>query len=141
MQRITIGSIYAIPLRDNTFAYAKQFKDATIAIYKYRSKTLEKKPLLNDIDFFVAVYDDVLKSGIWPKIDNLQFESEDDAWPPPRYIQDKLNPDSYSIYYKGIIQKAAKEQCIGLEAAMVWDKEHIIDRLEGKDTWTKICRE
>lgn len=135
-----LGNVYAIPLPDGKYAYGRQYKDPCIGISKFISNKIIKKPDFSEIDFFVGVYNDVLTSGIWPKVCNYPFESEEEAWGPPMYIQDQLNPENYEIYYKGLIRKASKTECIGLERCAVWDSNHIIDRIMGNERWTEICK-
>ena len=138
-QRIKLGNVYAIPLPNGEVAYARQYRER-LAISKFRSKEIVPNPSFSKIDFFVGVYNDVLTCGKWPIVCNYLFLSEDEAWTPPIYIQDVLNPETFEIYYKGEIRKASKKECIGLERCAIWDENHVIDRLMGLDTWTEICK-
>lgn len=138
-QQQKLGNIYAIPLPDNTFAFGRQYKEFSLAIYKERSKNKDDIPQNKEIDFFVGVYRDLLTDGEWPKVDNIPFDNEDDVWPPKTFIKDQLKPDNYEIYYKGEIVKATKKECLGLEVTAAWDRQHVVDRLMGNDTWTEIC--
>ncbi|UHA74903.1 Imm26 family immunity protein [Paenibacillus sp. 481] len=133
-KRIKLGDVYAIPLSDGMFSFGRRFKDASIAIYSHVSSSIEDVPQDEDYQFIVGVYDDVLKSGQWPVIENRPFGNEEEAWPPPAYVIDKLT-GGYSIYYKGEMRKASKQECDGLEIAAVWEAEHIIDRIMGDDRW------
>lgn len=135
-RRIKLGDVYAIPLPDGRFAYGRRFKDASIAIYRYIADSIEDIPKDEDYQFIVGVYDDVLKSGSWPVVENRPFKNEEDAWPPPSCVIDKLS-GGYSIYYKGEMNRASKQECDGLEIAAVWEAEHIIDRIMGDDKWHK----
>ena len=49
--------------------------------------------------------------------------------PQPHFIQDALNPRSFSIDERGAFRPATKEECIGLECAAVWDPTHAEDRI------------
>lgn len=138
-QRRKLGNVYAIPLPNGEYAYGREGKES-LAISKFRSKEISSNPDFSEIDFFVSVYNDVLTCGKWPKVCNYPYENEDDAWEPPRYIQDVLKPENFEIYYKGEIRKATKQECLGLERCAVWDAHHVIDRLMGIDKWTNICR-
>jgi len=135
-KRIKLGDVYAIPLPDGRFAFGRRFKDASIAIYRYIGKSVEDIPQDEDYQFIVGVYDDVLKSGQWTVVINRPFEDEDEAWPPPACVIDKLS-GGYSIYHKGEMKRASKQDCDGLEVAAVWEAEHIIDRIMGDDKWHK----
>lgn len=133
-KRIKLGDIYAIPLPNGKYAFGRIFRDAGIAIYKHLGDSIEDLPQTEDYQFIVGVYEDVLKSGDWPVVDNRPFANEEEAWPPPNCIIDSIS-GGYSIYYKGQITKSTKEECEGLEEAAVWDKHHIIDRIMGDDKW------
>ncbi|WCF09568.1 immunity 26/phosphotriesterase HocA family protein [Paenibacillus thiaminolyticus] len=134
--RIKLGDVYAIPLPDGRVGFGRRFKDASIAIYQHIGDSMEDTPPDEEYQFIVGVYDDVLKSGQWPVIENRPFKDEEEAWPPPACIIDKLS-GGYSIYQKGEIRQASKEECEGLEIAAVWEGEHIIDRIMGDDRWHK----
>ncbi len=139
-QRRKLGNVYAIPLPNGEYAYGREHKEC-LAISKFRSKEIISNPDFSEIDFFVAVYYDVLTCGDWPKVCNYPFKDDEDIWGPPTYIRDPIKPDNYEIYYKGEIRKATKQKCIGLERCAVWDSNHVIDRLMGNDIWTDICKE
>ncbi|WDQ31103.1 Imm26 family immunity protein [Paenibacillus marchantiae] len=85
-----MGDLYAIPLPNGIFAFGRRFKDASIAIYNYMGNTLEDKPQQENYQFIVGVYDDVLKSGDWPVVENRPFVNEEEAWPPPACVIDQL---------------------------------------------------
>ncbi|MEI5906914.1 Imm26 family immunity protein [Bacillus spongiae] len=133
-RRIKVGNVYAIPLPNSNFAFGRRFKDSSIGIYEHIGEDIEDLPKEEKYDFIVGIYDDVLKSGDWPLVDNRSFRNEDDSWPPPTFIIDAISGE-YSIYYKGDIQKASKEQCGGLERTAVWEGWLIIDRIMGNDSW------
>ncbi|WP_247897563.1 hypothetical protein [Paenibacillus pabuli] len=82
----------------------------------------------------MGVYDDVLKSGDWPVIENRPFVDENEAWPPPACMIDQKTGE-FSIYYRGEIRPADREECEGLEIAAVWEAQHIVDRIMGEDKW------
>ena len=81
----------------------------------------------------MGLYDDILKSGVWPTVAHEPFESEEAEWPPPRCIKDVIS-GGYSVYYKGEIRRSTEKDCRGLEAAAVWDAHHVIDRIMGGTT-------
>ena len=137
-QREKLGNIYAIPLPDKTFAFGRLYKER-LAIAKERSDNISAFPDFKNIDFFVGVYKDVLTDGEWPIVGNMPFKDGEDIWSPKTYIQDQMHPERYEIYEKGKIRKSTHEECIGLEETAVWDRNHVVDRLMGIDTWTKIC--
>lgn len=138
-QREKLGNIYAIPLPDGTFAFGRLHRER-LAIAKERANDMYDIPDFKNIDFYVGVYKDVLSDGVWPKVGNIPFDNDGDAWTPQTFIEDILKPGNFEIYYKGKIRKATKDECLGLEVTAVWDREHVVDRLMGINTWTKICK-
>ncbi|MCB2362509.1 Imm26 family immunity protein [Clostridium estertheticum] len=137
-KRIRLGDVYAIPLPDGRYAFGRLFKENSIAVYRHSGINLDDISKEEDYRFVVAVYKDVLQDGKWIIVGNRTFKN-DEAWPPPKYIIDKMN-GKYSIYYKGEIIHSTRDKCIGLEVASVWDAHHIIDRIMGEEKWTKILK-
>src|SRR5262245_51651565 len=129
-KRIRVGDIVAIPLTAGRFAFGRVLKDASIAVYRYVSDAESSvPPLTTPYAFVVGVYQDVLCSGSWPLAERVPFENEDDAWPPPHAVHDVIS-GRFSIYYKGQMRPASPEEAEGLEPAAVWDKHHILQRIE-----------
>jgi len=80
--------------------------------------------------FIVAVYDDAITSGRWIKIGKLPLEPDLQLLP-PKFIQDKLNPDSFELYNPntGNTKSVIRQDCIGLERAAVWEPNQVEDRI------------
>ena len=97
--RVKIGDVFAIPLQNSKYAFGRRYRDASIGIYKHIGVDVDDLPLQEDYQFIVGVYDDVLKSGKWPIVDNRPFKNEEEEWPPPYYIKDPI-AEKYSIYIK-----------------------------------------
>jgi hypothetical protein len=96
-----------------------------------RSFRLPAEPPINSaFAFIVGLYDDILKSGIWPIVSHEPFSSVEAEWPPPACIKDVIS-GGYSIFHKGEIRTSTKSECVGLETAAVWDADHVIDRIMG----------
>ncbi|MGO4533095.1 Imm26 family immunity protein [Paenibacillus sp. 2TAF8] len=134
INRIKLGDIYAIPLPNGKFSFGRRLKDASIAIYDHISDSIDELPKDEKYQFIVGVYDHVLKSGNWPVVGNRAFLDENEAWPPPACIMDRISGE-YSIYHLGEIRPSDRKECEGLEMAAVWDAHHIIDRIMGDDKW------
>ena len=133
-RRLKLGDVYAIPLPNGKYGFGRTFKDAGIGIYKHIGDTKEDLPETEEYQFIVGVYSYILKSGQWPLVDIRSFKNEEESWPPPSCIIDKISGE-YSIYYKGEMRDASKSECDGLEETAVWGDEHIIDRIMGDDKW------
>ena len=128
--RPKVGDIFQIPLPDGRFAYGKVFRDASVGVYRKTFTSPTKLPIKSPFAFIVGLYDDILKSGMWPIVGHEPFESEEDEWPPPSCIKDIIS-GAYSLYYKGEIRPSTEKECRGLEEAAVWDAPHVIDRIMG----------
>jgi hypothetical protein len=139
-QRTKLCNLYAIPLPNGKYGFGRQFKDETIAVYCYVGQTIDDVPQIEDYQFFVDVYKDVLTCGEWPIVGNRPFRNENDSWSPPRYIWDMIS-GRYSQYYRGQITASTKSACADLSLVSVWEAHHIIDRIMGDDTWQKLTPE
>jgi hypothetical protein len=123
-----VGDVFQIPLSNDRFAYGKVFRDASVGIYEKVFDSVQGLPIESSFAFIVGLYDDILKSGIWPIIGNEPFDSQEAEWPPANCVKDVIS-GAYSIYHKGEIRPSTQEECEGLEAAAVWDSHHIVDRI------------
>jgi hypothetical protein len=125
-----VGDIFQIPLPDGRFAYGKVFRDASVGVYQKIFDSPTELPIEAPFAFIVGLYNDILKSGVWPIVGHEPFASEEDEWPPPNYVKDIISGE-YSIYHKGEMRPSTAEECRGLEEAAVWDAHHVIDRIMG----------
>ena len=128
--KVRVGDILQIQLPNGTFAYGKVFRDASVGIYRKIFDSPVEPPINSPFAFTICLYNDILKSGMWPIVSQEPFRSLEDEWPPPMCIKDPLS-GSYSVYHKGEIRASTKAECEGLETAAVWDADHVIDRIMG----------
>ncbi len=128
--RPQVGDIFQIPLPNGRFAYGKVFRDASVGIYQKIFDSPAELPIKSPFAFIVGLYDDVLKSGMWPIVGHEPFESKESEWPPPHFVEDIISGE-YSIYHKGEMRPSSEDECRGLERAAVWDAHHVIDRIMG----------
>lgn len=126
--RPKVGDIFQIALPDGRYAYGKVFRDASVGIYQRIFDSMTVPPIMSPFAFFVGIYNDILKSGIWPIVGHESFTSEEAEWPPPNYVKDVISGE-YSIYHKGQMHSSTEKECRGLEPAAVWDTQHVIDRI------------
>ena len=124
------GDIFQAPLPDGRFAYGKVLRDASVGIYQKIFDSSIERPIESPFAFIVGLYDDVLKSGVWPIVGHEPFESVEDEWPPPNFVLDVISGE-YSIYHEGEMRPSTEEECRGLEEAAVWAAHHVIDRIMG----------
>lgn len=129
-KRLKLGDIYEIGLPNGKKAYARLFKEYTLAIYKGFYNHISE--LLDGAEYFrfIGVYRDLLQDGAWKIVGNRPFQSEEDAWPPPRCVVDAITKRG-SLYHRGKIIPCACEQCRDLEVVAAWDRRHVVDMLMG----------
>jgi len=129
-QRRKVGDIVKIDLGDEFHTYARVLEEALFAFYDSRTREdpsideILSRPVL----FIVSVMNHAVTRGRWKVVGNAPLD-EALKNPPPRFMQDALNPHSFSIYDKGVIHPASEGECVGLEREAVWDPTHIEDRL------------
>ncbi len=131
-QTRTVGSIVKIDLHDGTFILAQILNDG-LAFFDYRSNVLpDNLNYLIDtpVLFILSVYNDVITQGRWLKVGKLPIR-QDLQNQPLKFIQDTLEPEKFELYdpNNGDIIAATKNQCVGLEAAAVWEAEHVESRI------------
>jgi hypothetical protein len=133
-RRPAIGDVIQIALPDDTFAYGRVLHDASVAFYRQRSRQPGAPPVgSRDYEFVVGVYDDVLRSRAVQVVAHDPNHDEEDDWPPPHSIRDRLT-GGFRIYQHGEMRPATEKEVKGLEPAAVWDLHHLIARLcTGKD--------
>ncbi|WP_238750869.1 immunity 26/phosphotriesterase HocA family protein [Neolewinella maritima] len=132
-QHMTTGAVLEIHSGTNYY-YAQILASKSCAFFDTQlDEPLENCGILygSPVAFIVRVYDDVITSGLWQKKCKLPItDSLKDE--PLKFIQDNLNPNNLELYnpVTGAITKATKDQCLGLEAAAVWEADHVISRLQ-----------
>jgi hypothetical protein len=123
------GDLVRIDLGGGTFGYGRVLPEALMAFYDLSStepiavREIVKAPVL----FIVSVMDRAIKAENWEVIGNVPLEGDLRA-EPKFFMQDVLSK-RFSIYHGGKITPAAREDCVGLERAAVWEGEHIENRL------------
>ena len=129
--RYRVGDIVTIPLPNKSYAYGKIFHDSTIGIYKLVTKTIEpvEKVMAREIAFYAGFFDTKILNGDWSIIGSQPFENDEAAWPPPKYIQDILNPEKYRIYDKGTMRPATETEIQGLEKAIMYKPESLESKI------------
>lgn len=80
-----------------------------------------------DFAFCVGVYRDLVLRWERVGLDPLS-DDEDDGWPPPTAVQDPIS-GAFRIYQRGEMRSATADEAAGLEAAAVWDEQHLLPRL------------
>ena len=144
MARRKDGSFIEIMLPNGKYSYGRILKHSSFAFYDIYSDTQ-----IRDIDEFLksevlftnAVYNYAITKNRWKLI---AFRELEPYSLPMNFIQDAIDPHKFELYNPntGTMMPAAKEQCLGLECAAVWEPEHIeeriIDHFEGRiNKWVR----
>jgi hypothetical protein len=129
-QRRRVGDIVKIDQGDGFHSYARVLEEGLFAFYDSRTREdlSIDQILARAVLFIVPVMNHAVTRGRWRVMGNASLE-EALKNPPPRFMQDALDPDLFRIYEKGKIRPASKEECVGLEREAAWDPTHIEDRL------------
>ena len=129
-QRRKIGDIYEIDLGDGTHCYCMALGEATVVFFDLRTRSqvsvsdICQRPKL----LTIAVMNHAVTRGRWKRVGHKTL-TDAEARSPAKFIKDLLAPGRYQIYDNGKIREATREECEGLEAAAVWEPEHVEDRL------------
>ena len=126
------GSLLRISLGDGTCSYVRVLPKSQVAVYAHRdSGTGDAYSLAYDskILWTLTVMKSALKSGRWTVVDYRPLEPELLA-PVCYFIKDRIS-GRFSVYRSsdGSTRESDFEECNGLEAAAVWEAEHVEDRL------------
>jgi hypothetical protein len=103
-----LGSIIAIPIKDNKYAFAKTFKDGELGIYDLISDSMLplKDVIKNAISFYQYGTHKAIKNGDWIILGVESFASEEDTLLPPMATCYDRDTDTWTmskpmIYHKG----------------------------------------
>lgn len=138
-KRLKLGDIYEIELPNGKKAYARLFKEYTLAFYNGFYNDYAEVPFAESYFRYIGVYKKVLTDGAWKVVGNRPFSNDEDAWAPPGVVVDGITGKG-SLYYKGEIKPCTFEECKGLEVVAVWDRHHIVDMLMGDSKWDDALR-
>lgn len=132
-QRYTIGAIVEIPInKGEYFCYGQLLDHGECAVFDYRTRfPIDSFSVLEDVPtlFRVAIYRQIISQRDWVKVGALPIRQEYKVFP-DQYIYHEWDQSFYLYKIEsGEIIPATKEQCYGLECCMVWDSNHVEDRI------------
>lgn len=132
MKRI-IGNIGALKMPNGQYVFGRIMKDAAVEFYSEFGETKTDLPKDYTVAFVVGVYNRVVRQ--MKLVGKRPFSAEEDTWPAPSYIKDRIS-GGFSTYHYGKITPSTYEACKGMEKAAVWDDVHLFDRLlDGSKRW------
>ena len=127
MKRIP-GNIGALPLPNGKFVFGRVLLYSNIEFYRHIGETGTDFPENPEVWFTVCCHVSFFRH--MKLVGKRPFATDDEKYPPSRYIYDVIGR-GYSLYIRGEIIPSDYEHCKGLECASVWEYEHIIDRIMG----------
>lgn len=129
-QRIKIGDILKIPLKNGLHTYAQVRKSNNIAFFALMVEedwTIFDKLSSANVLFIICVDDICLTDGKWEKVGHKNL-TVDELKNPPKY-NNPIGSDKYFLYDNGQFIPASREQCIGLEVLSSWTRYGVECRL------------
>lgn len=126
-----LGDVVSIPLPDSRYAAGRLFRDASIGVF---AVIFDKPPAIEDVAnrptaFVTGCFTSAIKDGHWKVIGTIPFSNDDEAWGPPTYIQDFINPKKFRIYHMGKMRPATADEVRGLGKAEMYKPEQLVDRI------------
>jgi hypothetical protein len=132
-QRIKEGGLVRVDLGDGSVAFGRIVSKSEIAFYDARfpaeDEVVAGEVLRRPIAFIIPVMNAAVKGGRWPVVAQAPLEDhlrKDRSY----FIWDRAS-GSLSTYdaRTGATEPATLTEVQGLEAAAVWEAEHVEDRL------------
>jgi len=129
-QQRTVGAVVKVPLEDGWHSYAQVLGEADFAFFdaRTRDELSPEEVVSRPVLFRVAVSNHAVTRGRWLKVGKAPVAPELSK-PVKKFMQDLLDPRSYSLYLGGEIRPATRAECEGLERTAVWEPEHVESRL------------
>lgn len=131
------GQIVRVELGQGTCSYARVLNEPLIAFYDLHCDTTQEVSLeeivSSTVAFTLMVMNHAITRGRWPVIGRVGLSAELQV--PPAFCKQDAATGRLSIYQEvpklaPHYERPAKPgECLGLEAAAVWEPEHVEDRL------------
>lgn len=128
-KKLRVGDIIAIPIKSG-FGYGRIYKDADIGIINLTSKSLlELSDIKGEPIKFIVGFCEPWDHPTWIYLGKWSFDRDEEAWGPPKYVQDVINPNQYRLYHKGIMRTCHRKETEGLEKAVLYSPTLLADRI------------
>ena len=129
--KLRVGDLVAIPLARGRWGYARHYRSATLGLLEVCSDSVKA---LNDVIdaavFRFVEYCEPTDSPTWVYLGKSKFDSEEEAWGPPTFVRDVINPREVRILDHGQMREATEEEIRGLSEHKLLFPETISDILE-----------
>lgn len=136
------GKVVEIKLENGKFGYGLVIDDPLVA---FSELTFDKRPsdfeqLFRGSSFMIWVMRNALGKSGWTKVCTIELGNV--GLTRPRFYKFDLISKQFSIYFDGKEEPAVQDDCLNLECAAVWSREHVEERLlaisEGREcVWTR----
>lgn len=131
------GQIVRVELGQGTCSYARVLNEPLVAFYDLlfgaSQKTSLEEVISSPVAFTLMVMNHAITRGRWPVIGRVSLSPELQV--PPAFCKQDAATGRLSVYQEvpelaPHYERLAKAgECSGLEAAAVWEPEHVEDRL------------
>lgn len=124
------GTFLRVPLSDGSFGYGRLLEYSYIAFYRYR--TVSPDSDLSRIASAPVLFKTTVRQLAFDEWELLGWRELEDHLKQPviLYTQDVGNPRLCTIFDTAGNERVVEPQeCVGLERAIVWEKESIEERL------------
>ena len=123
------GNVIEIGLNDGSFSYGVIIEEPLVA---FTDATFIERPeispdLFNKVAFQLWVMNSAIGKKGWPVIGDIQF---DDISKAKFYRYDSISKTFYHYVDCANDIPTTRDDCVGLECAAVWHKDHVEDRLK-----------
>ena len=101
---MTIGDIFAVPLKDGRYGYIRAYHDPFFSIFNLITDGIIEANQLYNVSIIEEAFilPDEIENKKWPLIGNWPFDNEDEAWPAPKKQPVPWwNPDVRFVVVKG----------------------------------------
>ncbi|PMN64866.1 hypothetical protein BCT27_24830 [Enterovibrio norvegicus] len=132
------GKVVQISLSNGKFGYGLVLSDPLVAFSEnsYAVPQNDYSKVFDGKLFRIWVMKSAFGKNGWPKVGTVELNQAELS--EPKFYKFDVISKQFSIYSNGNEIAATKEDCIGLECAAVWSKEHVEERLlamsEGRDS-------
>ena len=130
------GLFVKVLINQNTFSYARLLTFPLVIFYKGKFKEEQTTKKIASLDILFKVWCHKSVRSIMEKVEYKELEPK--LKEPVKFYKKDLITKKLFIYENNKQYPATREQIKNLECAAVWEKEHILERLnaelEGKES-------
>lgn len=130
----SLGEIYAIPLANGLYGFARVYLKGKFGVFDYAASDLPDPRWLSrqQVAFWVDCIDDPVETGMWQLLGRVPFSSLDLAWPPPVYHRNAKDPLFFEINHRNERRAGGQGDIAGLEPIKMWSEAMVRDRIQSQ---------